>query len=39
MSNDICTILWYNFHDNFGFFSFDWSKIIETEKERERIRR
>jgi len=39
LSSDICTTLWYNFHDNFGFFFFDWSKIIETKKVRERIRR
>ena len=31
-SSDICTILWYNFHDNFDFFFFDWSKIIERKK-------
>jgi len=34
-SSDICTILWYNLYDNFGFLSFDRSKIIEREKERE----
>jgi len=38
-SSDICTTLWYNFYDNFGFLFFDWSKMIEREKERDRIRR
>jgi len=38
-SSDICTTLWYNFYDNFGVLSFDWLKIIEMEKGRERIRR
>jgi hypothetical protein len=35
-SSDICTTLSYNFHNNFGFLSFDWSKIIEREKKQER---
>jgi len=37
-SSDICTTLLNNFHNNFGFLSFDWSKIVEREKGRERIR-
>jgi len=38
MSSDICKIIWDNFDDNFHFLSFYWSKTIEREKGRERIR-
>jgi len=34
-SSDICTSLSYNFHDNFVFLSYDWSKTIEREKWKE----
>jgi len=37
-SSDICTSLSYNFYDNFIFLFYDWSKTIEREKGKERIK-
>jgi len=36
-SGDIWTTIYNNFGDNFFILSFNWSKTIEREKERERI--